>query len=300
MPWKEAIAVKLSTKMALAGAAVLALGAVSLLATRPATTQSQPTPDDSAEHQLSASRAGVAGSSYRRADREAGHLERSAGVPRFRTPTDKTPVQTGAAEAPPMTRERPVPVIPLDRRHDLTPEELDKLAANCEVRVDIPGIHTVGDVPMEWMDDRRLSAVGLRDGELPLVRETLRDYREALNLSVRDWYGAITGQHDRARDLDYLDFYDGEHPAIQRLSAQITAHQISEGARIVALELAAGSRADEKPADAATAATAALYRKQLALADQFEGTLAERLGAERARFLRRGPLAGRTRRAGCM
>jgi DNA-directed RNA polymerase specialized sigma24 family protein len=93
---------------------------------------------------------------------------------------------------------------------------------------------------------------------------------------------------------------DVDHPAIQRLSAHITAHQISEGARTVALELAGKRRGDEKPADAAIAATAALYRQQLALADRFEATLAERLGAERARFLRRGPLAGRTRRAGCM
>ena len=117
---------------------------------------------------------------------------------------------------------------------------------------------------------------------------------------MRDWYAAISGRHDLARDLDYLDFSTGEHPAIQRMTDHITAHQISEGARTVALELAGKRRGDEKPADAAIAATAALYRQQLALADRFEATLAERLGAERARFLRRGPLAGRTRRAGCM
>jgi RNA polymerase sigma factor (sigma-70 family) len=300
LPWKEAIGVKLSTKVALGAVALLIAGGTSMFAIRSAVQESRPTVGEGAGHQVSRAGTAANGPVQPRTSREAGGPARSASVPRFRAPAGTTEVQVAAAEAPPVTADRPVPVIPLDRRHDFTPDELDKLAANCEVRVDIPGIHTVGDVPMEWMDERRLSAIALRDGELPLVREVLRSYRDAQNQVVRDWYAAISGRHDLARDLDYLDFSDVDHPAIQRLSAHITAHQISEGARIVALELAGKRRGDEKPADAAIAATAALYRRQLALADRFEVTLTERLGAERARFLRRGPLAGRTRRAGCM
>jgi hypothetical protein len=300
LPWKEAIGVKLSTKVALGAAALLIAGGTSMFASRPAVQESPRTVGERTVQQGSRSGAGAIAPTQPRTIREAGGPARSASVPRFRPPTGTNEVQTAAAETRPMTGERPVPVIPLDRRHDFTRDELDKLAANCEVRVDIPGIHTVGDVPMEWLDERRLSAIDLRDGELPLIREVLRSNRDALNQSVRDWYAAISGRHDLARDLDYLDFSDVDHPAIQRLSAHITAHQISEGARTVALELAGKHRGDEKPADGAIAATAALYRQQLALADRFEVTLAERLGVERARFLRRGPLAGRTRRAGCM
>jgi RNA polymerase sigma-70 factor (ECF subfamily) len=300
LPWKEAIGVKLSTKVALGAAALLIAGGMSLFAVRPSVQESRPTVGESARHQVPRAGTAAMAPTQPRTSREPGGPARSAGVPRFRPPTGTTEVQAAAAETRPVTAARPEPVISPDRRHDFTPDDLDKLAANCEVRVDIPGIHTVGDVPMEWMDERRLSAIGLQDGELPLVREVLRSYRDTVNQSVRDWYAAITGRHDLARDLDYLDFSDVDHPAIQRLSAHITAHQISEGARTVALELAGKRRGDEKPADAAIAATAALYRQQLALADRFEATLAERLGAERARFLRRGPLAGRTRRAGCM
>jgi hypothetical protein len=194
---------------------------------------------------------------------------------------------------------RPAAAISLERRRDFTADELAKLAENCELRVHVPGMHTINDVPMGWMNDRQLAAAGLHTIELHAVRGALGDYREALNQAVRRWHGAVAGDPEVARGVDFLDYTTGDHPAVQAMPAHITMHQISEGARRVTLELV-GRAPPEPPRDPKVAETATLYRRQLELARRFETTLAGALGPARARVLLDGPLMGRTRRAGCM
>jgi len=174
------------------------------------------------------------------------------------------------------------------------------LAANCELRLEAPGVHTLGNVPMEWMTEQRMLAAGVAPEELPLVREAVRDYREAANQALRTWVAAVSGEPDLGRDVDFLHFSNGEHPAVQRMPSFTTMRQISEAARRVALELAGQDAPVATLPDRAIDETAALYRRQLRQANAFEAALASKLGSERARALRRGPLTGRHRMAGCM
>jgi hypothetical protein len=77
--------------------------------------------------------------------------------------------------------------------------------------------------------------------------------------------------------------------------------QISEGARRFAEEIAGWrSPADPAPSDPNIASVAAFYRREYALADEFERRLARVLGPARGRELRRGALVGQTRRQGCL
>jgi RNA polymerase sigma factor (sigma-70 family) len=119
-------------------------------------------------------------------------------------------------------RSRPPPAIPLDRRYDFTQAELDALARNCELRADLPGVRTVNDVPMGWLEDRDLVSAGPGPGELPLVREALRGYRDALNELGQRWYIEVTADPDGARGLDFIDFSNPDHPGIQRLGTHRT------------------------------------------------------------------------------
>jgi hypothetical protein len=153
---------------------------------------------------------------------------------------------------------------------------------------------------MGWLEDRDLVSAPLGLGELPLVREALQGYRDALNELGQRWYIEVTADPDGARGLDFIDFSNPDHPSIQRLDTQLTMLQISEGARRVAEERAGWrSPGDPAPSDPKIASVAAFYRREYALADEFERRLARVLGPTRGRELRRSALVGHTRRQGC-
>ena len=159
----------------------------------------------------------------------------------------------------------------------------------------------MNDVPMGWLEDRDLVSAGVGPGELPLVREALRGYRDALNELGQRWYIEVTADPDGARGLDFIDFSNPDHPSIERLGTQLTMRQISEGARRVAEEMAGWrSPADPAPSDPNIASVASFYRREYALAHVFERRLAQVLGPARGRELRRAALVGRTRRQGCL
>jgi RNA polymerase sigma-70 factor (ECF subfamily) len=234
--------------------------------------------------------------------RPVNEAARAASPPRFVThpgdpASDAARLQLPRAGSPPAA---PPIAIPLDRRYDFSQTELEALARNCELRTDLPGMHTVNDVPMGWLEDKDLDALDLRDGERPVVREALRGYRHALNESTQAWYVAVTRDPGAARGLDFLDLSNPDHPAVQQIVDHLSMAQIGEGARRVAEELASWqSSRNLPPADAVVASTAAFYRAQLLLGDRFESALVPALGAARARALRRGPLSGHTHRSGC-
>ena len=295
---KEVVLVKLTTKVTIAGAVLLlAMGSSILLRNRgsgpspsgvvraigsSATPLATPTP---AVHRQGANEESTS-DAVRRV------------IPRFRGVVGSV-AEADREPAPTVAPPRPAYAIPAERWFDFTQQELERLAANCEIRLEAPGVQTLGNVPMEWMNDQRMLAAGVAPEELPLVREVVRDYREAANQALRAWVAVVSGEPDLGRDVDFLHFSNGEHPAVQRMPSYISMRQISEAARRVALELA-GQAPVAKVADRAIDETAVLYREQLRQADGFEAALASKLGPERARALRRGPLTGRHRMAGCM
>jgi len=206
----------------------------------------------------------------------------------------------GSAADKASPRERSVAAIPLDRRYDLTQAEREALARNCEVRTDLPGVRTVNDVPLGWLGEKDLAAMDLAPGELPLVREAIRRYRDALDDLSRRWYVEVTADAAGARGLQFLDFSNPDDPAVQRLAKHLSPVQIAEGARRMAEELAGWKSPDTRPPpDTTVASVAAFYRRQRALADAFEHHLAAAVGPARARQLRRGAISGHTRKAGC-
>ena len=221
--------------------------------------------------------------------------------PRFVSPSGGgSPEASSATEPVVPPPSRPSAAIPLGRRHDFTQGELEALARNCEVRSELPGMRTVNDVPMAWLEEKDLAALPLRPGELPLIREAIRTYRDALNDSVRRWYVEVTRHTEGARSLEFLHLSDPDHPNLQRITAHLTMRQISEGARRVAEELAGWTKpSDPAPSDPVIAGAADLYRKQSALADAFERDLTSVMGPARAGEIRRSAVVGHTRRAGC-
>lgn len=199
---------------------------------------------------------------------------------------------TPGAGSPP----RPPEVLGLDRRHDLTVEELRKLALNCEVRLDVPGMKTTNDIPKGWMERKDLERIGLSVREMEVAWTALERHRREVNELFRGFYLTATGDAAGARELDAMDLNRDSARSRRLVEAVKDDSFFSEGARVVAEELAGmrppGRAEGEPPA-------AAVYRRQLALADEFESRLAAELGPARARALRRQHLSGQTRRAWC-
>jgi RNA polymerase sigma factor (sigma-70 family) len=220
-----------------------------------------------------------------------------AAPPRF--VMSATGMDRDAGEPPDRRPGRPPEVLALDRRYDLTQDELLLLAANCEVRMDVPGLKTVNDLPQGWMERRDLDSMNVSPEERSVMWAAMARYRREETAALRRLYLERTGDHEGARVLDTMDLQREDNPRTARLLPFMDARHFSEGARIVAEELAGLDPAPTRFDAQVVASAAGYYRLQRALADAFERELAEALGPDRARHIRRNVAAGHTRRAWC-
>jgi hypothetical protein len=206
----------------------------------------------------------------------------------------------GSAADKASPRERSVAAIPLDRRYDLTQAEREALARNCEVRTDLPGVRTVNDVPLGWLGEKDLAAMDLAPGELPLVREAIRRYRDALDDLSRRWYVEVTADAAGARGLQFLDFSNPDDPACATAGQAPVACADrrgcpADGRGAGRLEIARHPTAarHHRGQRCRLLPPAARPRRRLRTPPR------RRCGPARARQLRRGAISGHTRKAGC-
>jgi hypothetical protein len=181
--------------------------------------------------------------------------------------------------------------VALDRLYDFTSEELVHMARNCEVRFDVPLIATnESGTPVGFVDADKLAGLGLSRGEEEIVSAALDWYRTEYMDVHRRWYISLGGDSSAARTMSYPALSDAIADALGDPTP------IQHAARSVAEELV-GMR--PPPASASTIDAAWVYRRLIALADEFESRLERDFGKRVAMDIRRNRMTGHMRMAGC-
>lgn len=172
---------------------------------------------------------------------------------------------------------------------DPSPEVLKEFAAECRVRYDTPPV--TGMKPMQLGPDMA--------GELGITAEELAALNEVMTVMHATW-------RDRVREL-YIEA-TGDSAGADSLSSQAMQQEIAdkgaEGEMPRVQKLIAWERAGmvEPPADWSNASPVERYYRMLSqLGDEMQIMLGDRIGAERARYLRdkNGGWGRRMEYAGC-
>jgi hypothetical protein len=172
---------------------------------------------------------------------------------------------------------------------DPSPEALKEFAEECRVRYDTPPV--TGMKPMQFGPER--------GGELGLTAEELSALNQVMTAMHAAW-------RDRIRDL-YIEA-TGDNAGADQLSSQAMQQEINdkgaEGEMPRVQKLIAWERAGmvEPPADWSSASPVERFYRMLSqLGDEMQVALGDRIGAERAKFLREknGGWGRRMEYAGC-
>ena len=162
---------------------------------------------------------------------------------------------------------------PHSRTYDLSQEELAQLAAKCELRWDMPSVSTDGATSISAEDAR---ALGLSADEVSAAAAVFEKHNASMIKQLRSLYTATTGELNASTMSGQSlisEVRDKSAPselalAFQRLSA--------ERAGLVS----APARGEERPL------VEQLYRHLSSAGDGVEHSLAQRIGADKARALR--------------
>ncbi len=212
-------------------------------------------------------------------------------IPLFTRPRALAEVDADSSAASTRRLSGPPSPVALDRLYDFTSEELVHMARNCEVRFDVPLIATnESGTPVGFVDADKLAGLGLSRGEEEIVSAALDWYRTEYMDVHRRWYISLGGDSSAARTMSYPALSDAIADALGDPTP------IQHAARSVAEELV-GMR--PPPASASTIDAAWVYRRLIALADEFESRLERDFGKRVAMDIRRNRMTGHMRMAGC-
>lgn len=172
-------------------------------------------------------------------------------------------------------------------------QELERRAAACEVRYDVPGAKS--DVHMHslgWASDEDLAALGLSQDELEIAKAAITRYKSSLTEMLQKALSEIEGP--QGASVSGLDIDELEARVVTSLE-KARPGELRRGRREVARDLAGQVRSDPS---AQRSLGERLYRQTIGLADEFQRDLERDAGSQRAAELR-GMLSGRQVNAGC-